>query len=110
MADNAAPAAAPAHQDNPNLQKDEVTGEMVSKSELKKRQKKREGDKRKVLLGSSSTNASRSADTFPQQAEKAAAAPPKPAKAEKQDGAPDLEELTPNVRPIHTAFALVDSN
>ncbi|CCX34588.1 hypothetical protein FPQ18DRAFT_335945 [Pyronema domesticum] len=44
MADSAAPAA----QDVPNLHKDEVTGEMVSKSELKKRQKKREADKRKA--------------------------------------------------------------
>ncbi|KAF8533870.1 hypothetical protein BDD12DRAFT_758694 [Trichophaea hybrida] len=35
-------------QDTPNLHKDEVTGEMVSKSELKKRQKKREADKRKA--------------------------------------------------------------
>lgn len=35
-------------QDTPNLHKDEVTGEMVSKSELKKRQKKREADKKKV--------------------------------------------------------------
>lgn len=48
MADSTAPAAAA--QDVPNLHKDEVTGEMVSKSELKKRQKKREADKRKVLI------------------------------------------------------------
>lgn len=34
----------------PNLHKDEVTGEMVSKSELKKRQKKRDGDAKKVFL------------------------------------------------------------
>jgi lysyl-tRNA synthetase class 2 len=39
---------ATSHQDTPNLHKDEMTGEMVSKSELKKRQKKREADKRKV--------------------------------------------------------------
>jgi len=36
------------HKDTPNLQLDEVTGEMVSKSELKKRQKKREAEKKKV--------------------------------------------------------------
>lgn len=34
----------------PNLHKDEVTGEMVSKSELKKRQKKREAEAKKVCL------------------------------------------------------------
>lgn len=34
----------------PNLHKDEVTGEMVSKSELKKRQKKREADAKKVCF------------------------------------------------------------
>lgn len=47
MADNAQAPAAPA-QDVPNLQLDEVTGEMVSKSEMKKRQKKRDADKKKV--------------------------------------------------------------
>jgi hypothetical protein len=46
MADSA--VVAPPAQDTPNLQLDEVTGEMVSKSELKKRQKKRETEKRKV--------------------------------------------------------------
>ncbi|TGZ83216.1 lysyl-tRNA synthetase [Ascodesmis nigricans] len=35
-------------QDTPNLHLDEVTGEMVSKSELKKRQKKREAEKKKA--------------------------------------------------------------
>lgn len=44
MADNS--AAPPA--DAANLHKDDVTGEMVSKSELKKRQKKREQEKKKV--------------------------------------------------------------
>lgn len=34
----------------PNLHKDKVTGEMVSKSELKKRQKKRDGDAKKVFI------------------------------------------------------------
>jgi hypothetical protein len=51
MADTA--AAAPPAQDTPNLQLDEVTGEMVSKSELKKRQKKREVEKRKVPVARS---------------------------------------------------------
>lgn len=35
-------------QDTPNLHKDEVTGEMVSKSELKKRQNKRKADQKKA--------------------------------------------------------------
>jgi len=47
MADTAA-VPTPATENAPNLQLDEVTGEMVSKSELKKRQKKREADKKKV--------------------------------------------------------------
>ncbi|GME56366.1 putative lysyl-tRNA synthetase protein [Neofusicoccum parvum] len=55
-----------------NLLLDEVTGERVSKTELKRRQKQREKDAKK--------------------AEKAAAAPPKP-KKEKADAE---EELTPN--------------
>jgi hypothetical protein len=48
MADNAPVAEGSV----PNLHKDEVTGEMVSKSELKKRQKKREADAKKVGFGS----------------------------------------------------------
>ncbi|KAL1649522.1 lysyl-tRNA synthetase [Diplodia intermedia] len=55
-----------------NLLLDEVTGERISKTELKRRQKQREKDAKK--------------------AEKAAAAPPK-AKKEKQE---NEEELTPN--------------
>jgi len=47
MADTTA-IPAPAAENTPNLQLDEVTGELVSKSELKKRQKKREADKKKV--------------------------------------------------------------
>lgn len=47
MADKASAAA---EGSVPNLHKDEVTGEMVSKSELKKRQKKREADAKKVCL------------------------------------------------------------
>ncbi|KAH9886557.1 lysyl-tRNA synthetase [Xylariomycetidae sp. FL2044] len=57
-----------------NLHLDEVTGERVSKSELKKRQKQRERDAKKQ--------------------EKVAAAPPKPAK--KADAEADEKELTPN--------------
>lgn len=60
-----------------NLHLDEVTGERVSKSELKKRQKQRAQEEKKR--------------------EKAAAAPPKPA-AQKQTNAEEAEkELTPNV-------------
>ncbi|KAK3078738.1 hypothetical protein LTS18_006732, partial [Coniosporium uncinatum] len=69
---NGAPADAMA-----NLHLDEVTGEKVSKSELKKRQKQREKDAKR--------------------AEKAAAAPPKPAKAPTMGSEEDQEkELTPN--------------
>lgn len=46
MADKTAPAEGSV----PNLHRDEVTGEMVSKSELKKRQKKREADAKKVCF------------------------------------------------------------
>lgn len=70
MADNAPVAEGSV----PNLHKDEVTGEMVSKSELKKRQKKREADAKK--------------------AEKAASAPLKPAADKKTEVSE--EELTPN--------------
>ena len=53
---------------------DEATGELVSKTELKKRQKQREVERRK--------------------AEKAAAAPPKPAK--KANAEDEEQELNPN--------------
>lgn len=60
-----------------NLLLDEVTGEKVSKTELKRRQKQREKDAKKK--------------------EKEAAAPPKP-KAEKKKSAEEEEaNLTPNV-------------
>ncbi|KAF2760329.1 lysyl-tRNA synthetase [Pseudovirgaria hyperparasitica] len=59
----------------PKLLLDEVTGERVSKSELKKRQKQRENEKKK--------------------AEKAATAPPKPA-AKKAAGAVNEADLNPN--------------
>lgn len=55
---------------------DEKTGELVSKSELKKREKKRAADAKK--------------------AEKAATAPPKPGK-QKNENELNEEELTPNV-------------
>ena len=60
-----------------NLHLDEVTGERVSKSELKKRQKLRmkEEEKRK----------------------KEAAAPPKPAAAKKTNAEADEKDLNPNV-------------
>ncbi|KAA8911134.1 hypothetical protein FN846DRAFT_467747 [Sphaerosporella brunnea] len=69
-------AVAPPAQDTPNLQLDEVTGEMVSKSELKKRQKKRDIEKRK--------------------AEKASVVPVKAKKGEAADDKANMEELTPN--------------
>lgn len=59
-----------------NLHLDEVTGERVSKSELKKRQKQRDTERKK--------------------AEKAAAAPAKPTKA-KKEGQVDETDLSPNV-------------
>ncbi|KAF2417433.1 putative Lysyl-tRNA synthetase [Tothia fuscella] len=63
-----------AAQSQPNLQKDEETGEMVSKSELKKRTKARQAAAKK--------------------AEKAAAAPPP--KAEKKKDKVDMSDLNPN--------------
>jgi hypothetical protein len=69
-----------------NLQLDEVTGERVSKSELKKRIKQRDVEKKK--------------------AEKAAAA--KANAPEKKKSAEEEEkELTPNVRPIQSGLRLV---
>lgn len=56
---------------------DEVTGEKVSKTELKKRQKLREKEAKKK--------------------EKEAAAPPKPAAAKKTSAEDDEANLTPNV-------------
>ncbi|KAM0789592.1 lysyl-tRNA synthetase [Microbotryomycetes sp. NB124-2] len=62
--------------DQPNLQLDPVTGEMVSKSEFKKRQKAR--------------------DNAAKKAAKAAAAPQQAAKPAAKDAGEDEEELTPN--------------
>jgi len=70
MADSEAPPT----EQVANLHLDEVTGEKVSKSELKKRQKQRERDAKK--------------------ADKAAAAPPKAAKKSSDEA--DEKELTPN--------------
>lgn len=58
------------------LLKDEVTGEMVSKTELKKRQKAREREAAKAA--------------------KAAAAPPKPAAAKKGNAEADEKNLDPS--------------
>lgn len=75
----------PPTQDLANLHLDEVTGERVSKSELKKRQKQRETERKK--------------------AEKAASAAPKQAK--KKDEGVDESELNPNVCLSLWAFGLV---
>jgi lysyl-tRNA synthetase class 2 len=76
MADPA-PAGAPEEQ-MANLHLDEVTGERVSKSELKKRQKQRMKDEEKK--------------------KKEAAAPPKPAAPKKTNAEAEEKELNPNVR------------
>ncbi len=60
-----------------NLLLDEVTGERVSKTELKKRQKQRDREEKKQ--------------------EKAAAAPPKPAQQKKVSAEEEESHLTPNV-------------
>ena len=74
MADNANAAVDKAAEATANLHLDEVTGERVSKSELKKRQKQRQQEEKKR--------------------EKAAAAPPK---AEKKSNAEqDEANLNPN--------------
>lgn len=69
-------AAAPAEQ-LAKLYLDDVTGEQVSKSELKKRQKQRQKEEEKK--------------------KKEAAAPPKPAAAKKSNAEADEKELNPNV-------------
>lgn len=76
MADEAG-ASAPPTEPLANLHLDEVTGEQVSKSELKKRQKQRQKDEAKK--------------------EREAAAPPKPATAKKTNAEADEKELNPNV-------------
>ncbi|KAL8292492.1 hypothetical protein RQP46_001104 [Phenoliferia psychrophenolica] len=73
---SSAPVDAPAGESVPNLHKDEVTGEMVSKSELKKRQKARQNAEKKAA----------------KDAEKPAA----PVAAAAAASGPPEEELTPN--------------
>ncbi|KAL2756004.1 hypothetical protein ACRALDRAFT_2104626 [Sodiomyces alcalophilus JCM 7366] len=73
MADSTAPA--PPTEQVANLHLDDVTGEMVSKSELKKRQKMRQKEAQKI--------------------EKAAAAPPKPAAAKKTNAEAEEKALDP---------------
>jgi lysyl-tRNA synthetase class 2 len=75
MADEQPQAAAPAGDAAKDLHTDPVTGEKISKSELKRRQKQREKDEKKK--------------------EKEAALPARPKKEGKKD---DVEELNPNVR------------
>jgi lysyl-tRNA synthetase class 2 len=75
MADQAG-ASAPAEANKTYL--DEVTGEQVSKSELKKRQKARQKEEEKQ--------------------KKAAAAPPRPVAVKKGNAEADEEKLNPNVR------------
>lgn len=75
-----ADATASLAQDTANLHLDEVTGERVSKSELKKRQKQRQQEERKK--------------------EKAAAAPPKVEKKKVAGDEIDESNLNPNVRPF----------
>jgi lysyl-tRNA synthetase class 2 len=76
MAD-APEASAPPTEAVANLHLDEVTGERVSKSEIKKRQKNRQKEEERL--------------------KKAAAAPPKPAAVKKSNAEADEKELNPNV-------------
>lgn len=76
MADAPAPSA-PIEEQVANLHLDEVTGERVSKSELKKRQKQRMKEEEKK--------------------KKEAAAPPKPVKEKKSNAEAEEKELNPNV-------------
>ena len=73
-----APAAAPVEEQLQNLHLDEVTGERVSKTELKKRQKQRDKEDKKK--------------------EKAAIAGPKPAASKKTSAEEEEAHLNPNVR------------
>jgi hypothetical protein len=82
MADQQPPAQAPAAETSDKTHTDPVTGEKISKSELKRRQKQREKDEKKK--------------------EKEAALPARPKKDGKKD---DVEELNPNVRVSHPIVA-----
>lgn len=73
MADQQPPAQPPAAENTDNLHTDPVTGEKISKTELKRRQKQREKDEKKK--------------------EKEASLPARP----KQEKKADAEELNPNV-------------
>lgn len=75
------PSAAPPSEQAANLHLDEVTGERISKTELKKRQKQREKEAKKQ-----------------EQAGAAPGGPPRPAAAKKASAEADEKELTPNVR------------
>lgn len=79
MADQAS-GSAPPTEAVANLLLDEVTGERVSKTELKKRNKARQKEEDK--------------------AKREAAAPPKPVAAKKKDAEADEKELNPNVHPV----------
>lgn len=72
-----ADASASLAQETTNLHLDEMTGDKVSKSELKRRQKARETEKKKV--------------------DKAAAAPPKTEKKKSVSAEANEAELNPNV-------------
>ncbi|KAB5543020.1 hypothetical protein GE09DRAFT_1225168 [Coniochaeta sp. 2T2.1] len=74
MADST--SAAPPTEELANLHLDEVTGERVSKTELKKRQKARQNEAKKAA--------------------KAAAAPPKPASSKPKAAGADEKDLNPN--------------
>lgn len=76
MADSSAPAPAPPTDAVANLHLDEVTGERVSKSELKKRQKQRQKEAEKAA--------------------KAAAAPPKASNKPKNAAGEEEKDLNPN--------------
>jgi lysyl-tRNA synthetase, class II len=88
MADSSSSAAPPADQLQ-NLHLDEVTGERVSKSELKKRQKARAQEEKKK--------------------EKAAKAPPKPTPEKKLSAEDEESELSANVcsLALHSLLNLV---
>jgi lysyl-tRNA synthetase class 2 len=76
-----ADAAAAPTESVANLHLDEVTGERVSKSELKKRQKGRDRQREKEM----------------KEEKKAATAPPKPAAGKKNSQEEEESNLTPNV-------------
>ena len=86
MADSSS-SAAPTAEQLQSLHLDEVTGERVSKSVLKKRQKQRAQEEKKK--------------------EKAASAPPKPAPEKKASAEDEENELSANVCNVASAPFLV---